>query len=132
VHTLAFCAAITATLPWTVRLAFSACVVASFLYNIRHNQNLQALIWHKGNRWQIVADADSSQHISGDYVQAPMAQLHAVDFFSRYLIILQLQQHNKKSRYVIPFDSLDASTFRLLRVRLRIEGFALIGAERYS
>lgn len=55
------------------------------------------------------------------------AELQSIDFFSRWLVILTLHtETGRNEKFVIPFDALSENTFRLLRVRLRIEGFTLL------
>jgi len=70
-----------------------------------------------GNRWFV----DREQSVS---------ELVSVDFISRWLVILSLnntdRRRQRNRQYIIPFDAVDADSFRLLRVRLRIEGYELL------
>ena len=58
-------------------------------------------------------------------------RLKGIDFFSRWLVILTLRTASgRNAKYVIPCDALSENTFRLLRVRLRIEGFTMLNPEK--
>ena len=95
-------------------------VIASGVYNINHELRSRQLIWRAGDHWIINDDPD----------QPRTAQLKAIDFLSRWLVIITLREDNHKSVHlVIPFDSVDSNTFRLFRVRLRLEGHALLNPQ---
>ena len=110
---------------------------ASMLYQYRLQQTPIQLVWRTGNRWFIDE-------------QAAPASLVSINFFSRWLVIISLlpqtesnngtnSSHTSKQlikallnraihkrKFIIPFDSLPEDSFRLLRVRLRIEGYESI------
>ena len=124
-HLLAIVAIVIAAIPLAAKILLTLCILARFvLHSKQHRQEVQ-LVWRTGNRWFI---NDS---------QKP-AELFAINFFSRHLVILSLLSEAseagrftphffaRKRKFVIPFDSLDKETFRLLRVRLRIEGHELL------
>ena len=68
---------------------------------------------------------------STDNSKPVAAELKSIDFFSRWLVILTLHtEAGRNEKYVIACDSLSENTFRLLRVRLRIEGFILLNPEK--
>ncbi len=113
---------LTAISVW-LKLLLAVLIAVSFIYQQHQHNNQTQLVWRNGNRWFV------------DDEQDPF-ELTAIDFFSRWLVILSLTPTDKNAgliarlrsrrKFVIPFDSLDENTFRLLRVRLRIEGFELL------
>ncbi len=140
-HLLAIIAVFLSTVPLLVQLILSVAITLSLYYNHRQDSREQFLIWRAGNRWLIetarpaltAAYDEAHQDISGAGTSTgtSTAELKGIDFFSRWLVILTLRTatgHNEK--YVIPCDALSENTFRLLRVRLRIEGFTLLNPEK--
>ena len=112
-----------AAIPVWVKLLLALVVIASFVYQQQQRSVLSQLVWRSGNRWFV----DNEQKV---------CELTSINFFSRWLVILSLSPADDASgliaklkhtrKFVIPFDSLDENTFRLLRVRLHIEGFELL------
>ena len=113
---------LTAILLW-IKLLLAVLIFTSLIYHHnQHNQRIQ-IVWRTGNRWFVNEDPT-------------LYELASIDFFSRWFVILSLVpagQNNRlfsrlqhRRRFSIPFDALDADTFRLLRVRLRVEGFELL------
>ena len=123
-HLLAILAVLIATIPVVAKLLMLALIPVSFVLQARQQQQKTQLVWRTGNRW-FINDEQSAY------------ALHAVDFFSRWLVILSVltespdnsgmrRYFGRKRKFIIPFDALDKDTFRLLRVRLRIEGHDLL------
>ena len=123
-HLLALVAVAIAAIPVFAKPLLAVALIASLIYQLRDSKHQTQLVWRTGNRWFIDAD----QHPS---------RLVAINFFSRWLVILSLQPEKpdtdsltspllRRQKFVLPFDSLDEDTFRLLRVRLRIEGFEML------
>lgn len=122
-HILCVAAILITAIPAWVKILFAVVVVASFVYQQKQHTVLSQLIWRNGNRWFVNDE------------QTP-CELTSINFFSRWLVILSLcpakddaglvARIKKTRKFIIPFDSLDENTFRLLRVRLRIEGFELL------
>jgi hypothetical protein len=97
-HCLAVAALVMADIPAVIEFTLTVLVVVSLIYNL-HQQNrpLQA------------------------------ATLHSVDFVSRWLVIITLKPAEaRRQRLVIPFDSVGKDSYRLFRVRLRIEAHSLL------
>lgn len=126
-----------------MQLLAAAIIAASLGYNYHADNQRRLVIWRAGNRWMIDlnteiqrSDSDTESPInnhanSSYYSNTIAAELQAIDFFSRWLVILTLHTesgHNRK--FVIPCDSLSTNNFRLLRVRLRVEGFGLLNPDR--
>ena len=99
-------------------------VIASFLFHFKQHTNTPQLVWRNANRW-FVNDEQSA------------VELSSINFFSQWLVIISLSrekestaglsgQFTRTRKFVIPFDSLNKESFRLLRVRLRIEGYELL------
>lgn len=120
IHLLAVVATFISAIPLLIKLIICAVVTFSLVYNIKDALTQQRLIWRAGNHWIIDNDPQPSAR----------AQLTAIDFLSRWLVIITLKEDRKrKQRYVIPFDAVTADSYRLLRVRLRIEGHGLLNPE---
>jgi hypothetical protein len=110
-------AAIKAALPLPGLGLLSLLLLASLVYNLVMLYRPCQIVWHAGNRWTIKRSATTYVH----------AELASVDFLSRWLVILTLKPSDTRAeRLVIPFDSVEKASYRLLRVRLRIEGHRLI------
>ena len=136
-HLLAIIAVFLSTVPLLVQLILSAAITLSLCYNHRQDSREQFLIWRAGNRWLIetarpaptAAYDEAHQDISS--TGTATAELKGIDFFSRWLVILTLRTASgRNAKYVIPCDALSENTFRLLRVRLRIEGFTMLNPEK--
>jgi len=123
-HTLAAIAIVIAAIPLPIKLLLLLSAIASLIYHLKQQSVKTQLVWRNGNRW-FVDDEQSHR------------ELRAIDFFSRWLVIFSLSGAHSgnsylrriftaKRKYVIPFDAVDEDTFRLLRVRLRIEGYELL------
>ena len=122
-HLFAVAAIIAAAIALWIKLVTALLILASLLYNLHANRIKQTLVWHKDDHWHITRGDDIVQH----------ANLSRIDFFSRWLVIITLicparSRLRKLQKFVIPADSLDANTFRLLRVRLRIEAIPMLQA----
>ncbi len=134
-HIAAVIAIFLSNIPLLVQIIFVAVVVISLCYNYHQDNRSQVLIWRAGNRWVIESSAHSSQGVTDKKVNnsnsGHAATLHSIDFFSRWLVIITLRtEAGRKKKFVIPYDALTENTFRLLRVRLRIEGFRLLNPEK--
>ena len=133
-HLLAIIAVFLSTVPLLVQLILSVAITLSLRYNHRQDSREQFLIWRAGNRWVIetaptAAYDEAHQDISS--TGTAIAELKGIDFFSRWLVILTLRTASgRNAKYVIPCDALSENTFRLLRVRLRIEGFTMLNPEK--
>ena len=99
-HCLAVAALVMADIPAVIEFTLTVLVVVSLIYNLHQetqNRPLQA------------------------------ATLHSVDFVSRWLVIITLKPAEaRRQRLVIPFDSVGKDSYRLFRVRLRIEAHSLL------
>lgn len=116
-HALAGVAMILAAINSWVQAGVIFLVAVSLWFNIHHHRKPVQLVWRAGNRWFTEGANGSTE----------TAKLTAIDFFSRWLVIISLRSENQRTqRHVIVFDALSEDTFRLFRVRLRIEGFALL------
>ncbi len=127
-HVLAVVAVVISAIPLAVKALLDLLVAASLIYHLKQNAKATQLVWRTGNRWFINDE------------QLP-AELVAINFFSRWLVIISLRQAApneethllaklwRSQKFLIPFDALDADTFRLLRVRLRIEGFEVLNPQ---
>lgn len=118
-HILAFVAVSLAAIPVALKIIIAILVAASLGYNgsiaLKHTQ----LIWRAGNVWLI--ETQDNQHT---------AHLNSINFLSRWLVIISLQVENQRlQKFIIPFDAVNTDSFRLLRVRLRIEGHAILNPE---
>lgn len=113
-HLLALIATGLAHIPLWVQLPIAALIALSYYCNHQLAAVPTTLVWHKGDHW----------HISRAKLVINHATLERVDFFSRWLVIITLKSGRRLDKFVISRDSLDSDTFRLLRVRLRIEGIA--------
>ncbi len=122
-HFLCVVALFLTAVPLWLKLLLALLIVASFIYQQRQHLTHTQLVWRNGNRWFV------------DDEQYPF-ELTAIDFFSRWLVILSLTPTDNDAgtvarfrstrKFVIPFDAVEKDSFRLLRVRLRIEGFELL------
>lgn len=122
-HCLCVVALFLTAIPFLIKLLLGLLVVASFVYQQHQHHNQSQLVWRSGNRWFV----DDDEHVY---------ELTAIDFFSRWLVILSLspaadnagfiEKLRSRRKFVILFDSVPEDTFRLLRVRLRVEGFELL------
>ena len=105
-------------------------IAASLLYHLKQQKFTPQLVWRNANRW-FVNDEQSA------------VELSSINFFSQWLVIISLSgkqdeagkkrgvtdltdQLSRTRKFIIPFDSLNTESFRLLRVRLRIEGYDLL------
>jgi len=130
-HLLAVIAVFIANIPLAAQLTSTAVIVISLGYNYRQDSKSQLLIWRAGNRWVIEGDSTALPANSINSQTSLAAELHSIDFFSMYLVILTLRtETERREKFVIPYDALTENTFRLLRVRLRIEGFTLLNPEK--
>ena len=123
-HMLCVVAVFIAAIATWIKLALVAVIATSFVYHYKLHINPAHLVWRNGNRW-FVNDVDA------------VWELSSIGFFSRWLIILSLTpinpdkqgfiaRYQRTKKFIIPFDALDEERFRLLRVRLKIEGFELL------
>lgn len=120
IHSLALIATGISAIPLLIKLIIGLAVIVSLGYNINDSLTRHRLIWRAGNHWVI----------DDDPMQSGRAQLTAIDFLSRWLVIITLKDDQKRrQRYVIPFDALSTNSYRLLRVRLRIEGHGLLNPD---
>ncbi len=122
-HLLATIAIATAGIALWIKLVCLPLIAASLYFNHRAERTKQTLVWHQGDRW----------HISCGDAPIRRARLSRIDFFSRWLVIITLHcptrpRWRRLEKFVIPADSLDKDTFRLLRVRLRIEAIPMLQA----
>lgn len=137
-HLLAVIAVFLSTVPLLVQLTLCIAITISLCYNHRQDSREQFLIWRAGNRWVIEIaptaaydEADQDTGSTDTATDTATAELKSIDFFSRWLVILTLRTATGRSaKYVIAFDALSENTFRLLRVRLRIEGFTMLHPEK--
>ncbi|MEM7258616.1 MAG: protein YgfX [Pseudomonadota bacterium] len=122
-HMLALLATVTAVLPHQkLQWLLQGLVLVSLAYNLYVSVRARQIIWHAGNRWTL--KNTSTRQPQPDYFHATLT---SVDFLSRWLVIITLKADKKRAeRVVIPFDSMDKDSYRLFRVRLRIEGHGLI------
>ena len=113
-----------AAVPVLIKLLLIGLIATGFVYHLKQHKQSAQLVWRTGNRWYI-----------ND--QPGVAALRTVNFLSRWLVILSLQTETSaekgimryftdRQKFIIPADSLDKETFRLLRVRLRIEAQELL------
>lgn len=122
IHLLTMAAIISAVLPQTVQWILSLMVAVSLLYNVVVARRTRSIVWHTGNHWSVKQD-----HLQQGPPDYRHAALTSVDFLSRWLVIITLKETNKSTeRFVIPFDSMNKDSYRLFRVRLRIEGHGLM------
>ncbi len=121
-HALCVVAVVISSIPGWSKALLLCLVAISFIYQHRQHQRLSQLVWRNGNRWFV--DDEQTRY-----------ELASIDFFSRWLVILSVtpadstgwyQRLRRTRKFMILFDSVDDDTFRLLRVRLRIEGFELL------
>ncbi len=116
-HALAIAAVIAADIPAPAEFVLTVAVTASLLVNLHLETRTTKLIWRAGNQWSIQPHGNRTNK----------ATLHSIDFVSRWLVVITLQPENgRKKRLVIPFDSVAKDSYRLFRVRLRIEGHSLL------
>lgn len=126
-HGLCIVAVFVSAIPIWIKALLVAVVATSLACHLKQFTTPQ-LVWRNANRW-FVNDEETP------------VELSSINFFSRWLVILSLSGAKVKSdrltdrlinhfgrtrKFIIPFDSLDEETFRLLRVRLRIEGYELL------
>lgn len=115
-------AVLLAAIPLSATVIALALIAVSALYNHHQDSRPQALIWRAGKRWVIEATDPQTD---------TTAELHRIDFLSRWLVILTLRRQTGRTvKFVIPYDALSKDTFRLLRVRLRIEGYFLLNPDK--
>ena len=123
-HSLCVAALFIAAIAVWIKLLLMIAVIASFLFHFKQHTNTPQLVWRNANRW-FVNDEQSA------------VELSSINFFSQWLVIISLSrekestaglsgQFTRTRKFVIPFDSLNKESFRLLRVRLRIEGYELL------
>jgi len=141
-HAAAIVAVLLSNIALPLQLLATAAIAVSVCYNYLQDSQRQVLIWRAGNRWVIGSHPVSTlQGLVRQFKTTLLrssppgtvpkdgiaAELVDIDFFSRWLIILTLRTESARRRkFVIPCDSLSNDKFRLLRVRLRIEGFGLL------
>ena len=128
-HGLCIAALFIAAIPVWVKLLLAIVIAASLVYHLKQQAIAPQLIWRNANRWFV------------DDEQAAV-ELSSINFFSQWLVIISLSEgkdgarkkgsaavfgrFNRTRKFIIPFDSLTKESFRLLRVRLRIEGYELL------
>ena len=141
-------AAIVITSFGAVTKALLLCItVVSLLYQRRMQQTPIQLVWRNGNRWFINEQSAPAKLISVNFFSRWLViisllpqidsnpgktnqgkrnhgnnSMHTVIHLLRTL----LNRTIHKRKFIIPFDALSEDTFRLLRVRLRIEGYESI------
>lgn len=116
-HGLAIAAVCIAFIPWPVKTVLVTAIVAGLCINGYEALKSRQIIWRAGNRWFIDTEKN----------QSSAAKLTAINFLSRWLVIISLKEENQRAKkYIIPFDATNADSYRLFRVRLRIEGHELI------
>ncbi len=116
-HCLAVAALVIADIPPAIEFAVTVLVVISLIYNLHQETRTTKLIWRAGGRWSLEQQGSRANN----------ATLHSVDFMSRWLVIITLQPNDaRRQRLVIPFDSVRKDSYRLFRVRLRIEAHSLL------
>ncbi len=123
-HGLCVLAILIAAIAVWVKMLLIIAVAASLLFQLKQHAITPQLTWRNANRW-FVNDEQSA------------VELSSIDFFSQWLVIISLSgkkdeaaglpgRLHRTRKFIIPFDSLNTETFRLLRVRLRIEGYELL------
>ncbi|OED36676.1 hypothetical protein AB833_26365 [Chromatiales bacterium (ex Bugula neritina AB1)] len=113
-HVFAVVAVMIAAVPLWLQSTLCALAGLSLYVNIRHHCKALQIVWRSGDHWFINDDTSA-------------AALHSIDFFSRWLVILTLTQStHSKRKVIVVYDALDSDVFRLLRVRLKIEGYSLL------
>ncbi len=123
IHVLAVVAIGIAAIPILIKLIIGTAVTISCRHNFKDAQTQPHLIWRAGNHW--IIDNDPQQPQLGQ-----QARLISIDFLSRWLVIITLKSDQKRTqRFVIAFDALSADRYRLLRVRLKIEGHGLLNPD---
>lgn len=106
-------------LPWHFlsRLAFLAGVLLSGQFLLHRKPACNRIVWQSGNNWLLTMENVTSK-----------AVLLPETLTSFWLVILLFRLENGK-RYPVMIwpDSIHADVFRRLRVRLKIEGNAVVG-----
>lgn len=119
-HLLAVTATALASIALLPKLLIGLAVIISLGFNLRDSLAKKQLIWRAGNNWAIELQENHYR----------VAKLTAINFLSRWLVIISLKAENQRpEKFIIPFDAVNANSFRLLRVRLRIEGHQLINPD---
>ena len=139
-----------------VTKALLLCItVASLLYQWRMQQTPIQLVWRNGNRWFINEQSAPAKLVSVNFfsrwlviisllpqidsnpgktnqsktnqgkTKQGINSIHTVI----HLLKTLLNRTIHKRKFIIPFDALSEDTFRLLRVRLRIEGYESINPQ---
>lgn len=106
--------------PWPLRLAVVAVLLAAGWHTLRVHGGfggtppLRRLTWLADNEWRV--EASNGEVLSACAVAPVVA--HPL------LVVLRLRAANRwlARAVILPVDSLDAETFRRLRVRLQLEG----------
>ena len=129
-HGLCVVALFIAAIAVWVKILLVVVVAVSLTFQLKQQAISPQLIWRNANRW-FVNDEQSA------------VELSSINFFSQWLVIISLSEGKDGARkkdgaaglsgrlyptrkFIIPFDSLSKESFRLLRVRLRIEGYELL------
>lgn len=90
------------------------CMVLTSLYHAwglhLGRRRITQVVWQAGGEW-VVETADSAQRTM---------RLAPLGYVSAYAVILRLRDERTARTLVLLADSLDAETFRRLRVRLRL------------
>lgn len=111
VHALAIVAVIFSSLSLVISMLIISMISLSFLYQKKYQNKVKKMVWLSGKEMAL--------HYQ--YDEAVSAQLSTLSFSIAWLVILVLRtERDKLVSVLIPFDSLDAESFRLLKVRLTI------------
>ena len=113
--------------PWSVRLFLLVAVLASLWTTLGKQgwrqtpARIQRLVWQTENDWRL--------EFSGG--ETLTAELLPSSFLHPWLVILNLRVEGRRLpvSVALPRDSLDATTFRQLRVRLTTQKGGLFDAE---
>ncbi len=113
-------------MPWPVRLLLVMAVIAGLWFALgglgwrRSPACVRRLVWQTENHWRV-------ELCSGETVAA---RLRPSSFLHPWLVVLSLRVEGRwlPRSLVLARDSLDATTFRQLRVRLTTEAGSLFSA----
>ena len=111
--------------PWPVRLLLVVAVLVSLWFTLgrlgwwQSPTRIRRLIWQTENEWRL-------ELCDGEILTA---RLRPSSFMHPWLVVLNLRVEGQRlpRSLVLARDSLDAMTFRQLRVRLTIEAGSLFG-----
>ena len=109
--------------PWPARLWLLMAVLVSLWFTLgglgwrRSPTHIRRLTWQAGNEWRV-------ELCNGELL---MARLRPSSFMHPWLVVLNLRVEGQRlpRSLVLARDSLDATTFRQLRVRLTTEAGTL-------